>query len=36
MTLNSVFKKPDIGFYIDITPEESVKRNTDTKFNVNF
>lgn len=34
MTLNSVFKKPDIGFYIDITPEESVKRNTDTKFNI--
>ena len=34
MALNSVFKKPDIGFYIDITPEESVKRNTDTKFNI--
>lgn len=34
MNLNSVFKKPDIGFYIDITPEESVKRNTDTKFNI--
>lgn len=34
LTLNSVFKKPDIGFYIDITPEESVKRNIDTKFNI--
>lgn len=34
INLNSVFKKPDIGFYIDITPEESVKRNTDTKFNI--
>lgn len=34
MTLNSVFKKPDIGFYIDITPEESVKRNINTKFNI--
>ena len=34
MTLNSVFRKPDIGFYIDISPEESVKRNTDTKFNI--
>lgn len=34
LTLNSIFRKPDIGFYIDITPEESVKRNTDTKFNI--
>lgn len=34
MSLNSVFKKPDIGFYIDITPEESVRRNTDSKFNI--
>ncbi len=32
--LNSVFPKPDIGFFIDITPEESIRRNTDTKFNI--
>ena len=32
--LNSVFPKADIGFFIDITPEESLKRNTDTKFNI--
>lgn len=32
--LNSIFPKPDIGFFIDITPEESVRRNTDTKFNI--
>lgn len=32
--LNSVFPKADIGFYIDITPEESIERNTDTKFNI--
>lgn len=32
--INSVFPKADIGFFIDITPEESVKRNTDTKFNI--
>ena len=33
-TINSVFPKADIGFYIDITPDESVKRNTDLKFNI--
>ena len=32
--INSVFQKADIGFFIDITPNESVKRNTDTKFNI--
>lgn len=32
--INSVFPKADIGFFIDITPEESVKRNIDTKFNI--
>lgn len=34
ININSVFPKADIGFFIDITPEESVKRNTDTKFNI--
>ena len=34
LNINSVFPKADIGFFIDITPEESVKRNTDTKFNI--
>ena len=33
-SINSVFPKADIGFFIDITPDESVKRNTDTKFNI--
>lgn len=32
--INSVFPKADIGFFIDITPNESVNRNTDTKFNI--
>lgn len=32
--INSVFPKADIGFFIDITPEESVNRNTDSKFNI--
>ena len=32
--INSIFPKADIGFFIDISPEESVKRNTDTKFNI--
>ncbi|HOZ54197.1 MAG TPA: dTMP kinase [Bacilli bacterium] len=32
--INSVFPKADIGFFIDITPIESVKRNTDIKFNI--
>lgn len=34
LNINSVFPKADIGFFIDITPEESVNRNTDTKFNI--
>lgn len=32
--INSAFPKADIGFFIDITPNESVNRNTDTKFNI--
>ena len=32
--INSVFPKADIGFFIDITPNESVNRNTHTKFNI--
>lgn len=32
--INSIFRKPDLVFYIDITPEESIKRNTTTKFNI--
>ena len=32
--INSVFPKADIGFFIDITSDESVNRNTDTKFNI--
>lgn len=34
VNINSVFPKADIGFFIDITPDESVKRNIDTKFNI--
>jgi dTMP kinase len=26
----------DIGFYIDISPEESIRRNTDAKFNIHY
>lgn len=32
--INSVFPKADLGFFIDITPKESVRRNIDTKFNI--
>lgn len=32
--INSIFPKADIGFFIDITPDESVRRNTDVKFNI--
>ncbi len=32
--INSVFPKADIGFFIDITSNESVNRNTNTKFNI--
>lgn len=34
--VNSIFPKADIGFFIDITPDESIKRNTDTKFNIKY
>lgn len=26
----------DIGFYIDISPEESIRRNSNTKFNIHY
>lgn len=32
--INSVFPKADIGFFIDITANESVNRNVDSKFNI--
>ena len=32
--INAIFPKADIGFFVDITPEESIRRNTDTKFNI--
>lgn len=32
--INSVFPKADIGFFIDISPDESVNRNIETKFNI--
>lgn len=35
-TINSVFPKHDLGFYIDITPEESISRRTDDKFNIDY
>ena len=28
------FQKQILDFFIDISPDESVKRNTDTKFNI--
>ena len=33
-----VFKEKicGIGFFIDITPDESIKRNTDAKFNIRY
>ena len=34
LNVNSIFPKADIGFFIDITPEESVNRNIATKFNI--
>lgn len=33
-SINSIFRQADIAFYIDITPEESIRRNTDKKFNI--
>lgn len=34
--INKNFPKHDLGFYIDITPEESIRRNTDQKFNIRY
>ena len=34
--INKKFPKHDLGFYIDITPDESIKRNTDQKFNIRY
>lgn len=34
--INRYVPKSDFSFYIDITPEESIKRNTDTKFNIPY
>jgi len=34
--VNKYIPKSDIAFYIDITPEESIKRNTDAKFNIHY
>lgn len=34
--INRKFPRHDLGFYIDITPEESIRRNTDQKFNIRY
>lgn len=34
--VNRNIPNSDIAFYIDITPEESIRRNTDTKFNIHY
>lgn len=34
--INMVFPKPDLGFFIDITPEESIARNSSHKFNIKY
>lgn len=34
--INKNFPKHDLGFYIDISPDESIKRNTDKKFNIRY
>lgn len=34
--LNRYIPHSDFSFYIDITPEESIRRNTDTKFNIHY
>ena len=34
--INKNFPRHDLGFYIDITPEESIRRNTDQKFNIRY
>ena len=33
-SVNKNFPRHDLGFYIDITPETSIERNTDQKFNI--
>lgn len=33
-SINSIFPKANMGFFIDITTVESVKRNTEDKFNI--
>jgi dTMP kinase len=32
--VNKFVPKSDLAFYVDISPEESIRRNTDTKFNI--
>lgn len=34
--VNKFIPPSDFTFYIDITPEESIKRNTNTKFNIRY
>ena len=34
--INKNFPRHDLGFYIDITPDESIRRNTDQKFNIRY
>lgn len=34
--INRNVPKSDVCIYIDITPEESLRRNTDTKFNIRY
>lgn len=34
--VNSIFPEPDLCFYIDISPEESIFRNSDLKFNIKY
>ncbi len=35
-SINHYNPKMDVGIYIDITPEESISRNIDTKFNIHY
>lgn len=34
--LNKFLPKSDVNIYIDISPDESIKRNTDKKFNIHY
>ncbi len=34
--INKIFPNPDLCFLIDITPDESIKRNIETKFNIKY